>query len=344
MFATAPEFFLTILSKRVIRMKKTSLLKKVLLSLLIPCGVLIVLEIIAMAKGIRLFVNTDSWKLFFRAAVNVTLTTFALSVNLDSGRFDFSLGAVSLFSATVAGTLSQQWGTGPWLTLLTAVSVAALLGLVHGTIYVLTRIPPIIVSLGMTLFYEGCAFAFTGGKGVSLVTRRDIIGFSTIGNYLIVLVVAVMLVVLLLDYTRFGADYRALISGQKIAVETGIHEIGNALGCYALSGALMGAVGFISLSNTGSQQMSLNFGSIGIMFTAFLPMFIGGWIGRYINKRIGIMFGSVSMALISLAYARFDTPSSVQSIVSALLLVLFLIYLNNEYAILAKLRKEHLQC
>ena len=196
----------------------------------------------------------------------------------------------------------------------------------------------------MPLFYEGCAFAFTGGKGVSLVTRRDIIGFSTIGNYLIVLVVAVMLVVLLLDYTRFGADYRALISGQKIAVETGIHEIGNALGCYALSGALMGAVGFISLSNTGSQQMSLNFGSIGIMFTAFLPMFIGGWIGRYINKRIGIMFGSVSMALISLAYARFDTPSSVQSIVSALLLVLFLIYLNNEYAILAKLRKEHLQC
>ena len=56
------------------------------------------------------------------------------------------------------------------------------------------------------------------------------------------------------------------------------------------------------------------------------------------------MFGSVSMAFISLAYARFDTPSSVQSIVSALLLVLFLIYLNNEYAILAKLRKEQPQC
>ena len=70
--------------------------------------------------------------------------------------------------------------------------------------------------------------------------------------------------------------------------------------------------------------MALNFGSIGIMFTAFLPMFIGGWIGRYINKRIGIMLGAVSMALISLAYARFDTASSVQSIISALLLVLFL--------------------
>ena len=321
-------------------MKKPSLIKKLLLSLLIPCAVLAVLEIISLAKGIRLFVNADSWKLFFRAVANVTLTTFALSINLDSGRFDFSLGAVSMLSATIAGTLSQQWNMGPWLTLAAAVCVAALLGLIHGGVYVLTRIPPIIVSLGMALFYEGCAFAFTGGKGISLVTRTDIIGFSQIGNYILVTAAALALIVLLFDYTRFGANYRALASGQKIAVETGIREIGNTLGCYAVSGALMGMVGFIGLANTGSQQMALNFGSIGIMFTAFLPMFIGGWIGRSINKRIGIMLGAVSMALISLAYARFDTASSVQSIVSALLLVLFLIYLNNEFAILSRFRKK----
>ena len=126
----------------------------------------------------------------------------------------------------------------------------------------------------------------------------------------------------------------------EASVRFGIREVGSALGCYAVSGALMGVVGFISLANTGSQQMALNFGSIGIMFTAFLPMFIGGWIGRYINKRVGIMLGAVSMALISLAYARFDTASSVQSIVSALLLVLFLIYLNNEFAILSRFRKK----
>lgn len=321
-------------------MKKSSFVKTILLSLLIPLATFAVLEILAMIKGVRLFANADSWKLFFRAVANVTLTTFALSINLDSGRFDFSLGAVSMLSATVAGTLAQQMNLGPWKTLAAAILVAALLGLVHGIVYVLTRIPPIIVSLGMTLFYEGCAFAFTGGKGVSLVTRRDIIGFSQIGNYILLTAAAMAVIIILFDYTRFGADYRALLSGQKIAVETGIHEIPNALACYTISGALMGIVGFISLANTGSQQMSLNFGSIGIMFTAFLPMFIGGWIGRFINKRVGIMLGAVSMALISLAYARFDTASSVQSIVSALLLVLFLIYLNNEFAILSRFQRR----
>ena len=321
-------------------MKKQGMPGKLLLSLLIPATVLIVVELMAAVKGVRLFASTDSWKLFFRAVANVTLTTFALSINLDSGRFDFSLGSVAVLSAAVSGTAAVAWNLGPWPTLGLCILIALALGLVNGMVYVITRIPPIIVSLGMTLFYEGCAYAFTGGKGVTVVTRSDLIGFSTIPHYIIIIAVALAIIILLFDYTRFGANYRALLSGQKIAVDTGIREVGNALGCYAVSGALMGAVGFISLTNTGNVQMSLNFGSIGIMFTAFLPMFIGGWIGRFINRRVGIMLGAVSMALISLAYARFDTASSVQSIVSALLLVLFLIYLNNEFAILSRFRRR----
>ena len=321
-------------------MKKQGLPGKLLLSLLIPATVLIVVELLAAVKGVRLFAGADSWKLFFRAVANVTLTTFALSINLDSGRFDFSLGSVAVLSAAMSGTAAVAWNLGPWPTLGLCILIALALGLIHGVVYVITRIPPIIVSLGMTLFYEGCAYAFTGGKGVTVVTRPDLIGFSTIPHYIILIAVALALIILLFDYTRFGANYRALLSGQKIAVDTGIKEVGNALGCYAVSGALMGAVGFISLTNTGNVQMSLNFGSIGIMFTAFLPMFIGGWIGRTINKRVGIMLGAVSMALISLAYARFDTASSVQSIVSALLLVLFLIYLNNEFAIISRFQRR----
>lgn len=92
----------------------------------------------------------------------------------------------------------------------------------------------------------------------------------------------------------------------------------------------MGIVGFISATNTGNIQMALNFGSIGVMFTAFLPMFIGGFIGRFCNERIGYVLGAVTTALISLMYARLDVDSSVQQIVTALILVGFLIYLNNE--------------
>ena len=124
------------------------------------------------------------------------------------------------------------------------------------------------------------------------------------------------------------------LSGQKVAVNTGVKEKKNAVGCYAVSGVLMGIVGFISATNTGNIQMSLNFGSISIMFTAFLPMFIGGFIGRFTNEKLGYLLGAVTTAFISLMYARLNVDSSIQQIITALILVGFLIYLNNENKII----------
>ena len=92
----------------------------------------------------------------------------------------------------------------------------------------------------------------------------------------------------------------------------------------------MGAQGFISATTNGTIQMSLNFGSIAPMFMAFLPMFIGGFIGKYSNDKLGYLLGAVCSALISLLYVRLNVSSSMQQITSALLLVAFLIYLNNE--------------
>ncbi len=300
---------------------------------LIPLGTLALILALCALNGIGLFQGSSSWLLFFRATVSVTLTTFALAINLQSGRFDFSLGSISLLSSAVAATAAVRFGLSPYVMLLTSMVIGGLLGLVSGGIYVTMRIPPIIASLGITLLYEGAAFAFTGGKGVSFVTRSDLIGFASIPNYLLLLVIILAIMIILMDYSRFGANYRALQSGQKIAVDTGIKEVPNALICYGIAGALMGCVGFISATNTGTVLMSLNFGSVGVMFTAFLPMFIGGYIGKLINERIGMMLGALTTALISLAYARLNTPSSIQSILSALMLVLFLIYLNNEHSI-----------
>lgn len=311
--------------------------KRIMGTLAIPMATLVILLGISAASGISLFGGTGSWTLFFRATASVTLTTFALAINLNSGRFDFSLGAVAILSAVLSTTVALRYSLSPWLMLLMCIFFGAALGAVSGLVYVSMRIPPIIASLGITLLFEGAAFAFTGGKGVSLVTRSDLIGFAKIPNYLLILVVALAIILFLLDYTRFGANYRALQSGQKIAVETGINEVKNAIGCYVIAGGLMGTVGFISATNTGSIQMSLNFGSIGVMFTAFLPMFIGGYIGRYSNERLGIMLGAATTALISLAFARLNTSSAIQSITSAMILVLFLIYLNNEHTIKALL-------
>ena len=311
---------------------RNSILKKIIGTLCIPVVTLLVMILLCQRNGVVFFESEGNWILFFRATATVMLTTFALSLNLNSGRFDFSIGAISLLSSVISASICSSHGLStPYMLVISIVS-GALLGLISGAIYVIVKLPPIIVSLGVTLFYEGMAFALTDGYGVSFVANKELTSFPGVLNYVLVIVIGLVLFIAIFDYTQFGYEYKSLLSGQKVSVNTGIHEVSNAVICYTIAGGFMGVVGFISASNTGNIQMSLNFGS----------MFIGGFIGRFCNEKIGYLLGAVTTAFISLMYARLNVDASIQQIVTAVILVLFLIYLNNENKVieLVMLKKQ----
>ena len=211
--------------------------------------------------------------------------------------------------------------------LVITIVAGAVLGLVSGLIYISLKIPPIITSLGVTLIYEGVMYTLTNGKYVMAeVQNSSMSGFVGTWIYAAVIIVIVLgLMILVFDHTQFGYDYQALRHGQKVAVNTGIKEIANA--------ALMGIVGFLNAArNTTINGGQLNFGSISIMFTAFLPMFIGSYISRYSNEKFGFLLAAVSMSLLNSTFAVLSNQvtASTQSIINAVLLLIFLIYLNNE--------------
>ncbi|HHV13740.1 MAG TPA: sugar ABC transporter permease [Clostridiales bacterium] len=313
-------------------MKKNrmNIIKRLIGISIIPLGTLWIMLAFCSVRGVILFESEGNYIAFFRAAAAVMLTTFALSINLNSGRFDFSIGSISLLSSVVSATVCMKLGLPVGVMLILSLILGAVLGAVSGIIYVFIQLPPIIVSLGVALLFEGAAFAFTKGYGVSFVTNIELISFPGILNYSLVILIGLVAIIFLFEYTQFGYEYKTLLSGQKVAVNIGIKEKTNAILCYIISGGLMGVVGFITATNTGNIQIALNFGSIGVMFTAFLPMFIGGFIGRFCNEKIGYLLGAVTTAFISLTYARLNVSSSVQQIVTAIILVIFLIYLNNE--------------
>ena len=99
----------------------------------------------------------------------------------------------------------------------------------------------------------------------------------------------------------------------------------------------MGIVGFLNASrNTTINGGQLNFGSISIMFTAFLPMFIGSYISRFTNEKIGFLLAALCMSMLNSTFAVFsnEVNASMQAIIHALLLVVFLIYLSNEHLLI----------
>ncbi len=308
-------------------------LKRVIGTIAIPCIAFVVCQILCMAGGVSYFANAFSWKVFVRASASVMLTTFALHINLNSGRFDFSLGAISLLSSVISAQICIAAGLSVWMMLLISILAGFVLGVFSGIVYVVLRLPAIIVSLGVTLFYEGLAYVITDGYGVSFVTNTEYTSVGTIPFYLAVIAVGLVFMIIVFDFSRFGYEHKALMYGQKISVNTGLKEIPNAILTYGIAGMFMGVVGFISATNNGTIQMSLNFGSISVMFTAFFPMFAGGFIGRFSNDKLGYLLGAVTSAFVSLMYSRLNVDSSIQQIVTALILVGFVIFLSNEYKI-----------
>jgi ribose transport system permease protein len=313
--------------------------KKIIGTLAIPVITAVILEALCLGNGQNIITNMKSFDNFVVYTAIVMITTMALSINLNSGRFDFSLGSMAALSAVIGAKITYSilgGGSGSAIMMLVITVIAgAVLGLVSGILYVILRIPPIITSLGVTLIYEGILYTITSGKYVMVeVQNSSMAGFVGTWVYAaIIIVVVLVLMILLFDHTKFGYDYNALKNGQKVAVNTGIKEIPNAIICYALCGMLMGLVGFLNAArNTNINGGQLNFGSIAIMFTAFLPMFIGSYISRYSNEKLGFLLAAICMSLLNSTFAVFsnNVTASMQSIINAVLLVVFLIYLNNE--------------
>jgi ribose transport system permease protein len=325
-----------------------SISRKIIGTLAIPVLVAVILEVLCLSNGQNIITNMKSFDNFVVYTAIVMITTIALSINLNSGRFDFSLGSMAALAAVVGAKVTYAvlgGGSGSAALMLVITLLAgAVLGLISGGLYVLLRLPPIITSLGVTLIYEGIMYTITGGKYVMTEVQNSslsrFVGTWVYAALIILVVLAVS--IFLFDHTRFGYDYRALKNGQKVAVNTGIREIANAVICYTLCGALMGIVGFLNAArNTTINGGQLNFASISIMFTAFLPMFIGSYISRYSNDKLGYLLAAICMSLLNSTFAVFSNQvtASTQSIINAVLLVVFLIYLNNENLLRKLLRK-----
>ena len=321
---------------------KNNLGKRIVGTLAIPGIVAVVLLTLCALGGRSMIDSALGFNNFLSYTAIVMITTMALSINLNSGRFDFSLGAIMTLSSVIGAKVSYAIAAGSPLSaalmfVITVIS-GTVLGLVSGVIYVSLGIPPIITSLGVTLIYEGITFSITQGRYLMAeVQNSSMAACRNTWVYSAVIIAAVLaFVIYIFDHTRFGCNYRALKEGQKVAVDTGIREIPNAIACYTICGGLMGIVGFLyAVRTTNIDTSALNFGSIGIMFTAFLPMFIGGYISRFSNEKLGFFLAALCMSMLNSTFAVFsnEIKASTQSIINAALLVLFLIYLSNEHRI-----------
>lgn len=319
------------------------MIKNIGSSLIGPIIVFIIMELLCYTlKGTHV-INSKNMIMTVRNLTVLTCMAMALSCNITTGRFDFSLGAVQVAATIIGGNIALRLGLGSIGITLFAIAFGLVLSGIVGIAYCVTKMSPIVLSLGMALLYESVGFLVFDSKGLSLINEKEKVGLLSNGWYMVAMILIVVLIMnFLSQYTTFGYHQRALASGQNVSVNSGIHEIKNAIICYALSGGLAAIAGVINVSYKGTLSPSLGLSSVASIFVAMLPVFLGGFLASFSTDAIGKLIACIMIAILNAGMTVLGLSETQQSLLNALILITFLIYLFNsrEFSALKYLKQR----
>lgn len=317
--------------------------KNTAMTLIWPVGCLIVALILSAASGRSLFQSLNNFWVFMSTVMTTFVAMWALNTNLNSGRMDFSLGATGILAALLAskvvgGVVSFNALSGVVIFMLLTIVFGMIIGLISGAVYMLTRLPAIVTSLGMCLVIEGVAVLVEGRSGQIQYRESGIFAArftSQPVNIILILLIVIVVMSLIICYSRFGYNKNALVYNQKIAVDTGINEIVSCIVCYALAGALIGL--YEVLQDLSSTYMTLNvdLGSASTVFRNFLPIFIGSMMTKYSNQLVSSFFACIATTLLTRGLdnaASIGISSPISSLITSVMILLVLTYMVDKYA------------
>ena len=322
------------------------------------CPLLMVLIAVFMSNvigGSHLFIGSDGHGTLInvmsiiKASVLVLIAALALNTNLNSGRMDFSLGATGILAVLLASLIVPGFDSAEHIFefVLLSIVFGMIIGFIHSIILFFTKLPPIVISLGMCLIYEGIAYVIS--KSVYGSTQVNIsTGSYSASNFfmepIVIIPIAIIVCLLMaaaLCYTRFGYNKLALVYNQKISVDTGIDEFLHCVVSFIIAGALIAL--YQVISSCGSQiTMNVDLGSSGTVFKNFLPIFIGGILAKYNNQIVGLLLAVLGVTILySYGFDAVNMSSTTSALINGFSVFAVLVYMVDKYRFInwIKMRK-----
>jgi len=302
-------------------------------SLLLPAGMFLALWILTRFIGQGQFGTWDSTVAIIRNTMLGSCISLAMACNLLNGRWDFSIGMMVILCPVLAMPLVETLDIGVFGLISVCVVIGLLLGLLSGVAYLVIRVPSIVTSLGFYVIYESVITVWRGGSGAR-IKDFSMLQLAQFPYIVFVAGAGFILFYVLFTHTRFGYNVRSLAKSQALAVNSGIHERRNVLGCYLLCGFFVALAGiiYVCMSGTILADMRQN-GSSTLMFEAIPPVFIGFFLMKYTNLTVGVIIGTLTMKLLTAGMLAMGIPSAMQNVGVGLFLLVFIAFTNNQLKI-----------
>jgi len=242
---------------------------------------------------------------------------------LITGGIDLSAGAVVAYAGVVASSFSHPGEHATFVPILVGILVGAVLGFANGSAIALTKIPPFIVTLGMTQIASGMALLYSGGRPITNLSEAfQAMGQGMVGVVplpIFLLLGVVLAGTYLLHFTRFGRYTFSIGGNETTAIVSGINIKRIKIMVYTMAGTLYGLAAIILSARTNSGAPSA--GS-GYELNAIGAVVNGGTAttgGR--GTMIGTMVGALIMGILSNGLDILNVSSYYQSVIKGVIII-----------------------
>ncbi|WP_304307294.1 branched-chain amino acid ABC transporter permease [Pseudacidovorax intermedius] len=250
-------------------------------------SVLLIVVFALVVGAIPLVTTSGVWLNFVMMALYAGLLAQAWNIlGGFGGQFSFGHALFFGFGAYVQAIAQLQWGFNPWVALVVAAGVSALVGLVVGALSFRYGLKGSYFALVTLAFAEVCrilalSLPFTGaGVGLMVPLRESVANMqfgSRVGYLYVILamVVAALLVSAWLRHSRFGAYLQAVRDNEDAARAAGVDPLRVKLGAIVLSGGFMGLAGAFYVQVFQYIDPGIAFGSTASV-EALVAAIVGG--------------------------------------------------------------------
>lgn len=242
----------------------------------------------------------------------VGIMAFGMGLVIITGGIDLSVGS----ALALVGGLSVvvfNATNNVLVTLLFALALGAICGLINGLLIGLVKMPGFIVTLGTMLIFRSIAQYYLRTTGSSIYnmdgTLSSYDAFFGFGQYKLATIPVVGLVFILVcvimvfmsNKTKFGKTVYAIGSNEKAARLAGVNVELTTVMVYVITGLLVGLSAFLWLAMNGSVDPA-TLGKSNEMY-AIAAVVIGGIsMSGGKGKILGIAFGAMSYTKIGRAH------------------------------------------
>lgn len=212
---------------------------------------IVTLAIVVLFIGVGLynprFLSDTNINSIFAGNAYIAVAAIGMSMVIISGHIDVSVGSLIGVIATIAGTLAVK-GYPIWVAWFVPILFAIAVNAGVGALVAFTRIPSIVVTLGMLSILKGGLISATGGAWITDMPPSFMIAqmrLFDIPSSVYFMVILTILAAWFMRNTDFGRSIYAVGGNIEAARAAGLNPERVVIGVFALHGLFAGIAGIL---------------------------------------------------------------------------------------------------